>query len=165
MPRDQNGLAADAVVEELARSGVRHACLAPGSRSSPLVLALARCATIRRWVMTDERAGGFFALGLARETMTPVVLLCTSGTAAANFLPAVVEAAYGNVPLVVLTADRPPELRDCGAAQTISQSGLFGPHVRWSMEAATPSADAPLQSYWRALACRAVAHALADPPG
>ena len=118
-----------ALAAALRAAGVADACISPGSRSTAAALALVQ-AGLRPWVITDERAAGFFALGLARAARRPVVLLCTSGTAAANYLPAVVEASLSQVPLIVLTADRPPELRDCAAAQTIDQVHLFGSHVR-----------------------------------
>jgi 2-succinyl-5-enolpyruvyl-6-hydroxy-3-cyclohexene-1-carboxylate synthase len=149
----------------LARAGVTDACISPGSRSTAAALALTQTGGVRPWVITDERAAGFFALGMARETRRPVALLCTSGTAAANYLPAVVEAALSQIPLVVLTADRPPELRDCSAAQTIDQVRLFGSHVRWSVDAPPPSADADLDGYFRTIAHRAAATALAAPRG
>ena len=109
-----------AFVDELNRAGVRHVCIAPGSRSAPLALTIAANPALRTWMHLDERVAAFFALGLARMTEVPVALLCTSGTAAANFLPAIVEAQAAGIPLLVLTADRPPELRDVGAAQTNS---------------------------------------------
>ena len=154
-----------AFVEELARAGVRHACVAPGSRSTPLALTLAAHPGIRTWVHLDERSAAFFALGMAKWSGRPVALLCTSGTAAANFLPAVVEARQGRVPLVVLTADRPPELRDVGAAQTIDQDRLFGTHAKWFVEVALPEATAPMLRHARTLACRAAATAAAAPAG
>nr|MBA3890873.1 2-succinyl-5-enolpyruvyl-6-hydroxy-3-cyclohexene-1-carboxylic-acid synthase [Gemmatimonadaceae bacterium] len=154
-----------AFIEELVRSGVRHVCIAPGSRSSPLALTLAAHDGIRTWVHLDERAAAFFALGMARDLGEPVGLLCTSGTAAANFLPAMVEAAAAGIPLLVMTADRPPELRDVGAAQTIDQARLFGVHVRWFVDVALPEATAELLRYARTLACRAVARASMTPPG
>jgi 2-succinyl-5-enolpyruvyl-6-hydroxy-3-cyclohexene-1-carboxylate synthase len=153
------------LADELARAGVRHACVTPGRRSTPLALALAAQPGLRVWSHVDERSAGFFALGLAKATRTPVVVACTSGTAAANLLPAVVEAYWARVPLVVLTADRPPELRDCGAGQTIDQPRLFGTHVRWFVEVDVPDGgDAPLP-WARTLAARAVTTAAGPPPG
>ncbi|HVC81360.1 MAG TPA: 2-succinyl-5-enolpyruvyl-6-hydroxy-3-cyclohexene-1-carboxylic-acid synthase [Chloroflexota bacterium] len=154
-----------AVVDELARAGVRHVCLCPGSRSTPLAISFARDRRFRVWTHLDERSAGFFALGLARADRRPAALVCTSGTAAANFMPAVVEALHGQVPLLVLTADRPPELRDCGAPQTIDQIRFYGAQVKWSVEMATPAASEDVMLYARATACRAVARALAAPPG
>ncbi len=154
-----------ALVDELVRAGVRHACLAPGSRSTPLAMLLAGHPGLRLWVHLDERSAAFFALGLAKARREPVALLCTSGTAAANFLPAVVEARLGRVPLVVLTADRPPELRDVGAPQTIDQLRLFGSHAKWFVEVAPPEGTADLLRYARTLAARAAATALAAPAG
>jgi len=154
-----------AFVDELARAGVRHACVAPGSRSTPLALALARHPAVRVRMHLDERAAAFFALGMARWSGAPVALLCTSGTAAANFLPAVAEARHGRVPLVVLTADRPPELRDVGAAQTIDQTRLFGTHAKWFVEVALPEATPELLRYARTLAGRAAGTAAAAPAG
>lgn len=143
----------------LAEAGVRHVCVSPGSRSTPLALAARREPRLRCSVHVDERSAGFFALGLARASRDPVALVCTSGTAAANYLPAVVEACHSRVPLVVLTADRPPELRDWDAGQTIDQLGLYGGAVRWFAELPVPSADPALQRYARSLGGRAVAEA------
>lgn len=119
-----------ALVDELVRAGVQHFCVAPGSRSTPLALTIARQPGARLWMHIDERSAGFFALGMAKVLRAPVALVCTSGTAAANFLPAVVEAFYARIPLIVLTADRPHELRDVGAPQTIDQINLFGKHAK-----------------------------------
>ncbi len=154
-----------AFVDELARAGVRHVCIAPGSRSAPLALIIARHPALRTWIHLDERSAAFFALGMARALGAPVALLCTSGTAAANFLPAVVEASSAGVPLIVLTADRPPELRDVGAAQTIDQNRLYGGYAKWFVEVALADATPELLRYARALACRAVATAAAVPAG
>ena len=135
-----------AFVDELVRCGVREACTSPGSRSTPLVLSLVRDERLRSTSHVDERCGGFFALGLAKATGRPVALACTSGTAAANYAPAVIEAHEARVPLLVLTADRPPELRDVGAGQTIDQVKLYGSAAKWFLEVddqpATPGARA-----------------------
>lgn len=159
-----NAVAMRAFADALRGAGVTDACISPGSRSTATALALVQ-AGLRPWVITDERAAGFFALGLARAAGRPVVLLCTSGTAAANYLPAVVEASLSQVPLVVLTADRPPELRDCAAAQTIDQVRLFGSHVRWSVDAPAPGAGVDLDDWFRTLAARAIAAAVEAPCG
>jgi 2-succinyl-5-enolpyruvyl-6-hydroxy-3-cyclohexene-1-carboxylate synthase len=143
-----------AFADELARSGVRHACTSPGSRSTPLVLALARDGRIATHSHIDERCAAFFALGVAKATGEPVAITCTSGTAAANFAPAVVEAHEAGVPLLVLTADRPPELREVGAGQAIDQLKLYGSAVRRFFDVGTH--DASAEPWMRALACRAV---------
>lgn len=162
---NRNVAFAAALFEEFERAGVRDVCVCPGSRSAPLAIALARNAGLRAWTHIDERAAAFFALGMAKATRSPVALVCTSGTAAANFLPAVVEAFFARVPLLVLTADRPAALRDCGAPQTIDQVRLYGSHVRWFAEAALPEAGEASLRYARSLACRAVAEATAATPG
>jgi len=153
------------MMDEFARSGVAHACISPGSRSSALVTGILRAPAIRPWVILDERSAGFFALGMARETRCPVILVCTSGTAAANYMPAVVEASLSKIPLIVITADRPPEARDCRSPQTIDQVGMFGSHARWSVELATPVAGLDLDSYYRTIACRAFSTATEMPAG
>jgi 2-succinyl-5-enolpyruvyl-6-hydroxy-3-cyclohexene-1-carboxylate synthase len=152
-------------VDELARHGVRAACVSPGSRSTPLAMALARHPDIKVYVHVDERSGSFFGLGLAKASWAPVVLLCTSGTAAAEFHPAVVEAYHSGTPLVVLTADRPPELRDVGANQAIDQARIYGSATRWYADPGPPH-DAPgAARQWRRLAARAVRTALGPPSG
>src|SRR5690349_24625842 len=132
-PRDTY-LALRAFVDELARCGLREACTSPGSRSTPLVLSLAAEARLRSTSVIDERCAGFFAIGLAKASGRPVALACTSGTAAANYAPAVYEAFEARVPLLVLTADRPPELRQTGAGQTIDQVKLYGTAAKWAFE-------------------------------
>lgn len=123
-----------ALVDGLAAAGVGHAVISPGSRSTPLALACLRHPRLRTWIQVDERSAGFFALGLSKADRWPVALVCTSGSAPANWFPAVIEANHGLIPLILLTADRPPELRDCGANQTIDQVRLFGGQVRASHE-------------------------------
>ena len=154
------------MAEELARCGVRRAALSPGSRSTPLALALWREPSIEVTVILDERSAGFFALGTALATGRPAAVLCTSGSAAANLHPAVTEADEAGVPLIVLTADRPPELRDIGAGQTIDQLKLYGDAVRWFCEVGTHEADDEGLLHFRSVACRAYAVACGDPrPG
>ncbi len=148
-----------AFFQELIRSGVGHVCISPGSRSTPLAAVAARQPGLRCWSHVDERAAAFFALGLARARREPVALVCTSGTAAANYLPALVEANHAGVSLIALTADRPPELRAWDAGQTIDQLKLFGDQVRWFVELPVPDADPAALRYARSLACRAVAEA------
>jgi 2-succinyl-5-enolpyruvyl-6-hydroxy-3-cyclohexene-1-carboxylate synthase len=154
-----NTALASAFVEELARGGLRHAVVSPGSRSTPLAVALWRQPEIEVSVIVDERSAAFFALGAAQATRTPVALLCTSGTAAANYHPAICEADESAVPLVVLTADRPPELRGIGAGQTIDQVKLYGESVQWFCEVGTHEADDNGLLHYRSVACRALAAA------
>jgi 2-succinyl-5-enolpyruvyl-6-hydroxy-3-cyclohexene-1-carboxylate synthase len=163
---NRNTALASALVEELARCGVRDAVIAPGSRSTPLALALWREEAIDARVLVDERSAGYFALGAAQAGGQPVAVLCTSGTAAANLHPAVCEADESNLPLIVLTADRPPELRGIGAGQTIDQVKLYGSGVRWFCEVGTHDADDAGLLHFRSTACRAYASAAGDPrPG
>ena len=156
-PTNDNTALASAFVEEMARGGLRHAVVSPGSRSTPLAVALWRQPEIEVSVIVDERSAAFFALGAAQVTRAPVALLCTSGTAAANYHPAVCEADESGVPLVVLTADRPPELRGIGAGQTIDQVKLYGESVRWFCEVGTHEADDDGLLHYRSVACRALA--------
>ena len=154
-----------AFVEELVRAGVRDVVVCPGSRSTPLALALRAEPAIRTWLHLDERAGAYLALGIARAARRPSAILGTSGTAVVNMAPAVVEARHGRVPLVVLTADRPPELRDRGAPQTIDQDHLFGRFAKWFTELPVPEASAAALAHLRGVVGRAVATALEAPAG
>lgn len=156
-----------AFVDELARAGVRHIAACPGSRSTPLVIKLAQHPEMKLWMHLDERSAAYFGLGLARASREPVALLATSGTAVANFLPAVVEAFLSRVPLVVLTADRPHELRDVGAPQTIDQVRLYGTHVKWFCELPEPELGlSPAHvRLVRTSAARAAGTARAEPAG
>jgi 2-succinyl-5-enolpyruvyl-6-hydroxy-3-cyclohexene-1-carboxylate synthase len=154
-----------AFCDELARCGLEHACTAPGSRCAPIVLSLAREQRIRSWSHLDERCAGFFALGAAKASGRPVAVTCTSGTAAANLASAVIEAHWARVPLIVLTADRPPELRDVGAGQAIDQLKLYGDAVKWFFEVGTHDATPERLRWIRTLACRAYATAISDRPG
>ncbi len=165
MPATDAYLGLRAFADELARCGLEHACTSPGSRSTPLVLSLAREPRIRATSHIDERCGGFFALGLAKATGRPVALACTSGTAAANYAPAVHEAHEARVPLLVLTADRPPELRAIGAGQTIDQVKLYGAAARWFLEVDDQPATPERMRWLRQLACRAYWTALEGRPG
>jgi 2-succinyl-5-enolpyruvyl-6-hydroxy-3-cyclohexene-1-carboxylate synthase len=154
--RNTNSVWCSVLAETLVRCGVTHAVISPGSRSAPLTFALAAHPGIEAIPVLDERSAGFFALGLAKQHHAPVALVCTSGTAAANFLPAVVEAHEGGVPLLVLTADRPPEMRDCQSGQTIDQQKLYGAFVNFAHEVAVPEPTLPLLRYLR----QTVAHAV-----
>lgn len=138
-------------------AGVVDVVVAPGSRSTPLALAATEHPGIRVRVVTDERSAGFFAIGLARAGGRPVAVVCTSGTAAANLMPSVAEADLSQVPVLYLTADRPPEARDFGAAQTIRQSGLLAPHARWTFELPVPEPSVALERHFAAVGARAVA--------
>jgi 2-succinyl-5-enolpyruvyl-6-hydroxy-3-cyclohexene-1-carboxylate synthase len=153
-----------AFVDALVAAGVRDAVVAPGSRSAPLAVALERSG-LRIHIAIDERAGAYFALGLAKASRTPVAVVTTSGTAAVNLHPAAVEALHGRVPLLLLTADRPPELRDTGAPQTIDQIELFGSAVRWFCEVGAPSPGDEALRYVASLGTRAARVAGGPPAG
>jgi 2-succinyl-5-enolpyruvyl-6-hydroxy-3-cyclohexene-1-carboxylate synthase len=154
-----------AFCDELGRCGLEHAALSPGSRNTPILLSLAREPRIRTWSHIDERCAGFFALGAAKASGKPVAVTCTSGTAAANLAPAVIEAHEARVPLIVLTADRPPELREVGAGQTIDQLKLYGGAPKWFFEVGVDEANRENLRWMRTLACRAFATALDAAPG
>jgi 2-succinyl-5-enolpyruvyl-6-hydroxy-3-cyclohexene-1-carboxylate synthase len=158
-------LYAASFVDELTKAGVRDAVISPGSRSTPMAMLMAEHPDINIHILIDERSAGFFALGLAKMQQRPVALLCTSGTAAANYFPAVVEAFYSRVPLLVLTADRPHELRDVGAPQAIDQLHLFGRYAKWFADMAIPEHTAELLQYGRTMAARAAGKAISSPSG
>jgi 2-succinyl-5-enolpyruvyl-6-hydroxy-3-cyclohexene-1-carboxylate synthase len=162
-PMDVTQSFAATFVDELAAQGVEFACVSPGSRSAPIAIALQRHPKIRVFMHIDERSGSFFGLGLAKATGRPVALLSTSGTAAAEFHAAVVEASYSRTPLIVLTADRPPELRDVGANQAIDQQRLYGTAVRWFFDPGPPVEAPNVARQWRRLAVRAYAEAATGP--
>jgi len=150
-----NEQAAAEFAQGLADSGLRLVCISPGSRSGPLAIAFARHPSLQTWTHVDERSSGFFALGLAKRSGDPVVVLTTSGTAAAELHPAVLEAHHSRTPLVVVTADRPPEGRDSGANQTTDQRRLFGDATRWSADPGPPDGAQPPWLWYR-IASRAV---------
>ncbi len=154
-----------AFVDEIQRACVRNVVICPGSRSTPLAMAFAAQPGIRIWMHVDERSAAYLGLGMAKQLRQPVALLCTSGTAAANFMPAMVEAKLTHVPLLVLTADRPHELRDNGAPQSIDQNRLYGTYVKWFVEVALPEATNEALRYIRTIAARAVASVQANPAG
>ena len=154
-----------AFVDELVRCGMRVACTSPGSRCAPLVLTLARDKRLRCYSHVDERCAGFFALGAAKSSGLPVAVTCTSGTAAAELAPAAIEAFQARVPLLLLTADRPPELRENGAGQAIDQLKLYGSAAKWFFEVGTHDARPERVRWMRTLACRAYWTALEGRPG
>ena len=152
-----------AFATELVAQGVEHSVISPGSRSTPLALTLANTPGLRTWIRLDERSAAFFALGLAKSSNKPVALLCTSGTAAANYLPAITEAHWSETPMIVLTANRPPELRGWGAGQTIDQTNIYGSSVRWFTE--LPIADQSSTIWFQRAAARAVQISMGLRPG
>lgn len=163
--RNTNTIWASILAETLKRLGLTTAIICPGSRSTPLTIAFAQQQQIDTIPVLDERSAAFFALGIARSTKRPVVLLCTSGTAGANFYPAVIEAKESRVPLLVLTADRPPELRDCHSGQTIDQLRLYGNYPNWQAELAVPSLDIGMLNYLRQTIVHAWERSLFPIPG
>ncbi|WP_266076460.1 2-succinyl-5-enolpyruvyl-6-hydroxy-3-cyclohexene-1-carboxylic-acid synthase [Haladaptatus caseinilyticus] len=162
---NRNTLWAETFVDEVAKAGIDAVCLAPGSRSTPLTVAFATHDDIEVFSHLDERSAAFFALGRAKRTGTPTPIVCTSGTAAANFHPAIIEADRARVPMLVCTADRPPELRDSGANQTVDQEKLYGDAVRWYADIAEPEASARKLRYLRTTTARALTSATGTPPG
>lgn len=152
-------------IDELVNSGVEHVVISPGSRSTPLALLCTEHPKLREWVIVDERSAAYFALGIAKKTKQAVALVCTSGTAAANYLPAIVEAYYGRIPLLVLTADRPHELRHVGASQTINQLNMYGNFVKHFEEMGLPDSSEKSLRYVRNRASNAVHQASQGNPG
>ena len=163
--RNTNTVWASILAETLKRLGLTTAIICPGSRSTPLAVAFAQQDQIDTIPVLDERSAAFFALGIARATGQPVILVCTSGTAGANFYPAVIEARESRVPLLVLTADRPPELRDCHSGQTIDQQKLYGNYPNWYAELAVPSLEIGMLSYLRQTIVHAWEQSLFPVPG
>lgn len=162
--RNTNALWCSVAAETLVRAGVRHAVISPGSRNTPLTLALVAHPDIETLPVLDERSAGFFGLGLAKRTGVPVILLCTSGSAGAHYLPALIEAKESGVPLIAITADRPPELRDCASGQTVDQQKLFGGYVGFFHELAVPEARVELLQYLRQTLRHAVERARSGGP-
>lgn len=154
-----------AFVAELVHTGIKDVVVSPGSRSTPMAMVMAEHQGLNVHIHVDERSAAFFALGIAKASGKPAALLCTSGTAAANYFPAIVEARLSRVPLLVLTADRPHELRDVGAPQAIDQIELYGKHVKWFSEMALPDESANMLRYARMVCGRAAATALQAPAG
>ncbi|MEN2768326.1 2-succinyl-5-enolpyruvyl-6-hydroxy-3-cyclohexene-1-carboxylic-acid synthase [Ornithinibacillus xuwenensis] len=152
-------------VDELAKSGLTDVVISPGSRSTPLAMTFAEHPDIKEWVIIDERSAGFFGLGLAKQTNRPVALVCSSGTAAANYFPAIIEAYQSRVPLIALTADRPHELRDVGAPQAIDQLKLYGDYVKDFHEMALPESTGTMINYVRTKAARAIHEAMSGNSG
>ena len=153
-----------AFIDELSNS-IKHVVISPGSRSTPISMLMTKHSSIETHINIDERSAAFYALGLAKATQNPVALVCTSGTAAANYYPAIVEAKLSRVPLIVITSDRPHELRDVGAPQTINQIQLYGDHVKWFSEMAVPNGDESSLVYVRNISRRAVLEAKKKPAG
>lgn len=147
--RNINTIWTSIIVETLAQLGLENAVISPGSRSTPLTLAFAQHPAINTIPILDERSASFFALGLAKKNNFPTVLVCTSGTAGANFYPAIIEAKYSRIPLIILTADRPPELQNCHGGQTINQVNLYGNYPNWQTQLSLPSLELDRLFYLR----------------
>jgi 2-succinyl-5-enolpyruvyl-6-hydroxy-3-cyclohexene-1-carboxylate synthase len=154
-----------AFIDELVGNGVDEVVISPGSRSTPLALLFTHHPGVKTYINVDERSAAFFGLGIAKAKQKPVAILCTSGTAAANYYPAVIEARYAKVPLIVLTADRPHELREVGAPQAINQLDLYGRHVKWSVDMALPESSPGILQYAKASAARGAGLSLSAPAG
>ncbi|RMG64050.1 MAG: 2-succinyl-5-enolpyruvyl-6-hydroxy-3-cyclohexene-1-carboxylic-acid synthase, partial [Calditrichaeota bacterium] len=159
-----NNLWGRLIVEELVRQGVRQFVISPGSRSTPLTVAAAQHPGVATHIFHDERGAGFFALGLARASAHPAALICTSGTAGAHYLPALIEAHMDGLPMLVLQADRPAELQETGANQTVPQTAMFTPYLRWGMALPAPSLQVPVEMLLTTVA-QAVQRALHPWPG
>ena len=153
---NKNTLWTETFVKELVLAGIKYVCISPGSRNTPLTLAFANNKKIKSYVLVDERSTGFFALGLAKASNSPVAIVCTSGTATAEFYPAIIEAYQQRVPLIVCTADRPPELLDVGANQTINQINLYKNHIRWFVDIGLPEPTVRRLKHIKSTARRAV---------
>ena len=160
MKINRNILWTETFVKELSSAGVKYACISPGSRNTPLTLAFANNKKIKSFVHIDERSCAFFGLGLAKSSRSPVVLVSTSGTATAEFYPAIIEAYQQRIPLIVCTADRPPELLDCGANQTINQNNLYKNHIRWFIDVGLPEPISRRIKHIKVVARRAVYESL-----
>ncbi len=162
---NRNFFWAETFINELTSIGVRYACLSPGSRNTPLTLAIASNKKIKSFVHIDERCSAFFALGIAKASNTPVVVVSTSGTATAELYPAIIEAYQQRVPLIICTADRPPELLNTGANQTINQNNLYKNHIRWFVDVGLPEPIPRRVRHIKAIAKRAVFESLLHSKG
>ncbi|MCP4180859.1 MAG: 2-succinyl-5-enolpyruvyl-6-hydroxy-3-cyclohexene-1-carboxylic-acid synthase [bacterium] len=152
------------IIEELVRNNINHFCISPGSRSTPLTVAAAKHPRTETTLILDERSAGYYAVGYAKAVQKPAVLICTSGTAAANYFPAIIEAFHSNLPLLIITADRPSELRKCGANQTIDQTKIFSNYLRWEIDIPSPDSVISKETllHW---IDQAVSHATGISPG
>ncbi len=163
--RNTNTLWASIIAETLQRLKLTTAVICPGSRSAPLTIAFAQNNQIETIPILDERSASFFALGIAKKSGVPTALICTSGTAAANFFPAIIEARESRIPLLIFTADRPPELRDCHAGQAIDQVKIYGNYPNWQAELAIPSAELGMLGYLRQTVMYAIERSQFPTPG